>query len=103
MTQNIDATRTILRAFSGSFMSATISLLLYRLTLSIIETFANKPLTTDNQTALNIAAAVRTLVMGLSALATFVFAFAALGLFLLALQTLVRKLFAKKGEESVEN
>ncbi|MCH8476256.1 MAG: DUF3082 domain-containing protein [Opitutales bacterium] len=93
MTQTPDDTRTILRGFTGSFTSATISLLLYRLTLSIVQTFAEKPLATDNQTALNIAAAVRTLVMGLSALATFVFGFAALGLFLLSLQILGKKLF----------
>lgn len=67
-----------------------------------MQTFAEKPLATDNQTALNIAAAVRTLVMGLSTLATFVFGFAALGLFLLSLQMLGRKLLAGD-KESVES
>jgi hypothetical protein len=99
MTQELDNTSKILRSFSGSFVSATISVLLYRLTLSIVQTFAEKPLQTDNTTALNIAAAVRTLVMGLSALATFVFAFSALGLFLFALQTLVQQLFGKNASE----
>ncbi|WP_017659289.1 DUF3082 domain-containing protein [Baaleninema simplex] len=89
----MDDTTKILRSFSGSLISATIALLLYRLTNSIVQTFADKPLHTDNTTALNIASAVRTLVMGLSALATFIFAFSALGLLLFGLQTLIQKVF----------
>ncbi|MBP0001163.1 MAG: DUF3082 domain-containing protein [Cyanobacteria bacterium SID2] len=89
----MDNKTTILRSFSGSFISGSIALLLYRLTTSIVHSFADKPLQTDNVTALNISAAVRTLVMGLSFLATFIFAFSALGLFLLAVQTLVQQIF----------
>jgi hypothetical protein len=46
-------------------------------------------------TAINIAGAVRTLVMGIVALGAGVFAFASLGLMLLALQLLIQK-FVKK-------
>jgi hypothetical protein len=46
-------------------------------------------------TAVNIGAAVRTLVMGLVALGAGVFAFASLGLMLLAVQLLIQKLLKK--------
>jgi hypothetical protein len=46
-------------------------------------------------TAINIAGAVRTLVMGIVALGAGVFGFASLGLMLLALQLLIQKLVKK--------
>ncbi|MCT7989129.1 DUF3082 domain-containing protein [Laspinema olomoucense] len=58
---------------------------------AIASTFANKPIHSDNPIAVNISAAVRTLVTGVSTLATFIFAFAALGLFCLGLQLLFQK------------
>jgi hypothetical protein len=69
-----------------------IAAILYRLTLSIIETFANKPLPSGNYVAVNIAVAVRTLVMGMSAMATGIFAIATLGLVALGIQLLVQQL-----------
>ena len=75
---------------AGGFAAA-----LYALTLSIAQTFANKPIHSDNLTVINIGAAVRTLVMGIVALGGGVFAFAAVGLMLLALQLLIQG-FVKK-------
>jgi hypothetical protein len=84
-----------LRCFSGAFVSGTLSLLAYRLMSSIAQTFADKPISSNNPAAVNIAAAVRTLVIGIVALGAGIFGIAALGLALLGLQLLVQKLFRK--------
>lgn len=86
---------TVLRCVTGSLMAGGFAAALYALTLSIAQTFANKPIHSDNVTATNIAAAVRTLVMGIVALGGGVFAFAAVGLMALALQLLIQS-FVKK-------
>lgn len=83
---------TPLRCFTGAMIAGGIAAVLYQLTLSIIETFANKPLPSGNYIAVNIAVAVRTLVMGMSAMATGIFAIAALGLLALGVQLLVQQL-----------
>lgn len=80
------------RCFLGSAVAGTLSLLAYRLTSTIALTFANKPLTTDNATAQNIGAAVRTLVVGIVALGAGIFGIAALGLGALGLQLIFKKL-----------
>ncbi|MBE9182174.1 DUF3082 domain-containing protein [Oculatella sp. LEGE 06141] len=76
--QQVPPTR--LRCFTGALISGVIAFVLYLLTQSIVHTFADKPLPTSNITAINIAVAVRTLVMGMSTLATAIFGIAALGL-----------------------
>lgn len=86
---------TVLRCVTGSLISGAFAAALYALTLSIAQTFANKPMQSDNTTVVNIAAAVRTLVMGIVALGAGVFAFASVGLMLLALQLLIQKLLKK--------
>jgi hypothetical protein len=78
------STPTPLRCITGALISGGIATLLYRLTLSIMETFANKP-PSGNYIAVNIAVAVRTLVMG-------IFAIAAVGLVALGIQLLVQRL-----------
>jgi hypothetical protein len=82
----------ILKCFSGSFVAGTIALLAYRLTLSIAATFAAKPIISDNPAVMNIASAVRTLVVGMVALGSGVFGLAALGLFLLGFQLIFQRL-----------
>lgn len=82
----------ILKCFSGSFVAGIIALLAYRLTISIATTFANKPIVSDNPTVMNLASAVRTLVVGMVALGSGVFGLAALGLFLLGIQLTVQRL-----------
>ncbi|MEG4326863.1 DUF3082 domain-containing protein [Microcoleus sp. herbarium5] len=86
---------TILRCVMGSLIAGGFAAALYALTLSIVQTFANSPIHSDNVTAINIGAAVRTLVMGIVALGAGVFAFASLGLMLLAVQLLIQKLLKK--------
>ena len=75
-----------LRCFSGSLMAGGIGFACYKLMLSIAQTFAAKPIHSDNITVINITAAVRTLVVGVVALGAGVFALAAFGLFALGLQ-----------------
>jgi len=85
-------TAKILKCFSGSFMAGTIALLAYRLMVGIAITFAAKPILSDNPATMNIAAAVRTLVVGMVALGAGVFGMAALGLFLLGIQLFWQRL-----------
>lgn len=80
---------TPLQCLIGSLTAGGFAVPLYLLTTSIAATFAEKPLPSTNQTALNIAVAVRTLVVGLATLATAIFAIAAIGLLALALQTAI--------------
>jgi hypothetical protein len=89
----IDATTTPptpLRCFTGALISGGIGTLLYFLTQSIIQSFANKPLPTGSATATNIAVAVRTLVVGMSTLGTAIFGITALGLIALGIQLLAQ-------------
>lgn len=84
---------TPLRCFTGAAIAAGLAVALYSLTLSIVQSFANTPLPAgNNYIATNIAIAVRTLVMGVSVLATGVFAIAALGLVALGIQLVVQQL-----------
>lgn len=85
-----------LQCVSGSLVAGALAFALYRLTRAIAQTFAANPLQSHNPTAVNISVAVRTLVTGMSTLATAVFGFAALGLMALAIQILwQRRLFKR--------
>lgn len=80
------------QCLSASLISGAFAIALYFLTSSIAQAFANKPLPSSNVTALNIAVAVRTLVVGLSTLATAIFGIVAVGLVALAIQTIIQQL-----------
>ena len=77
-------------AFGGALTAAGFSVLAYRLLLSVAASFANKPITSTNPIAVNISAAVRTLVTGMVALGAGVFGVAALGLAALGIQLLLK-------------
>jgi Protein of unknown function (DUF3082) len=81
---------TPIRCFLGAFISSVLAYFLYYLTSAIITTFSTKPVTGDSQLAFRIATAVRTLVMGLSSLATFIFVFVTFGLILLGIQLMIQ-------------
>jgi hypothetical protein len=83
-----------LQCVTGSMVASALAILLYRLTSAIAGSFAAHPLSISNQTAVSISVAVRTLVVGMSTLATAIFAFAALGLLGLAIQLLWQRIFA---------
>lgn len=83
---------TPLRCFTGALIAGGLAFALYRLTQSVVATFADKPLPSGNYIATNIAVAVRTLVMGMMALGTGIFGIAALGLVALGIQLVVQQL-----------
>ena len=87
---------TPLRCLSGALIAGGIAIALYYLTASIAQTFAAKPIHSINPTVINIASAVRTLVVGMSALATGIFGLVALGLVALAVQLLLQQLTEKR-------
>ncbi|NJL46219.1 MAG: DUF3082 domain-containing protein [Leptolyngbyaceae cyanobacterium SM2_5_2] len=94
-TEAIASLGKILKCFSGAGLAATIALLAYRLMGAIAATFEAKPLISDNLAVVNIASAVRTLVVGMVALGAGVFGMAGLGLFLLGLQLAVQRMTQK--------
>ncbi|MGH2415634.1 MAG: DUF3082 domain-containing protein, partial [Microcystaceae cyanobacterium] len=77
---------TPLRCLLGSVISGAFAIALYSLTHSIAQTFAAKPVTSNNEIVIRIATAVRTLVVVMTALGTFIFGLVAVGLILLAIQ-----------------
>ena len=83
---------TPLRCFVSSLISGTMAYGAYSLLHSITQTYATKAITSTNPLVINITTAVRTLVMGIVALATGVFALATVGLFLLGIQLAIQKL-----------
>lgn len=84
------------RCLSGALIAGTIATALYFLTASIAQTFASKPVHSTNPTVVNIASAVRTLVVGMSALGTGIFGLVAVGLVALTIQIFVQRLMPKK-------
>jgi Protein of unknown function (DUF3082) len=89
---------TPLRSLTGALMAAAMGLLLYRLTTSIIKSFADHPTVSHNTIVVNLSAAIRTLVVGLATMATGIFAFVTLGLIALAIQAVVQSLQSPKIE-----
>lgn len=79
------------QCFGGSGVAASITVVLYKMTSAIALSFASKVIHTDNVTTQRISAAVRTLVVGLSALGTGIFGLAALGLLGLGIQLLLSR------------
>jgi hypothetical protein len=80
------------RCLSGALIAGGMAIALYSLTVSIAHNFAAKPLHSVNPLVMNIGAAVRTLVVGVSMLATCVFGLVAIGLVALGVQVLVQQL-----------
>ncbi|MBV9387837.1 MAG: DUF3082 domain-containing protein [Chroococcidiopsidaceae cyanobacterium CP_BM_ER_R8_30] len=83
------------RCLSGALIAGGIATALYFLTASIAQTFAAKPVHSTNPAVVNIASAVRTLVVGMSALGTGIFGLVAFGLVALAIQIFVQRLIKK--------
>ncbi|MCA1990859.1 MAG: DUF3082 domain-containing protein [Coleofasciculus sp. S288] len=89
-----------LRCFSGALISGGFAIALYFLTSSIAQTYADKPIASTNQTAIQIAIAVRTLVVGLATLATTVFGVIAFGLVIVTIYVLVQQLKNRNASSS---
>ena len=89
---------TPLRCLTGSSISGALAVAAYFLTVSIAQTYANQPINFNNPIAINIAVTVRTLVVGITALATGIFGMVTVGLFALAI-----KLVIEKGKQKVNS
>jgi hypothetical protein len=89
-------TTSPLRCIIGALISGALTYGLYSLMIGIVTTYANKPIASNSQLAANIASAVRTLVIGVTALGTGVFGIVTIGLLALSVQLIVQKQTGKK-------
>ena len=100
ITQKADAQAQVqsspLRCVTGAMMSGGLAYASYSLMIAIATSFATKPIHSDNPIVVNISSAVRTLVVGVIALATAVFAIVTIGLLALGVQLLVQQLTKQK-------
>jgi hypothetical protein len=80
-----------LKCLTGALIAGTMSIALYTMTSKIATTFATKPMVQKTNMAVNIATAVRTLVVGSTALGTAIFGIIAIGLIGLAIQVAFSK------------
>ncbi|MBW4528236.1 MAG: DUF3082 domain-containing protein [Phormidium tanganyikae FI6-MK23] len=80
-----------LRCFIGAILAGLLAYALYNMTSAIGLSFATKPISTDSFTVRRISSAVRTLVIGMSAMGTGIFGLATFGLAGLGIQLLFRK------------
>ncbi len=87
---------TPLRCIVGSVISGGLATAMFMLTVSIAQTFAAKPIPSGNQLAINIAVAVRTLVVGMSTMGTAIFGVASLGLLALAVQLVIKQMMVSR-------
>ena len=95
-----DENVTPLRCLFGSAISGGIAYILYLLLNSIALTYAVKTVTSTNPVVINLAAAVRTMVIGIVALAVGVVGLVSVGLLLLGIQITVqslKRIIAKTG------
>ncbi|SRR5579883_1650254 len=85
-----------LRSLIGSLISGGLGYLAYSLMIAIATSFATKPIHSDSVVVINIASAVRTLVVGVVALASGVFGIVAVGLLALTVQLFFQQLRKQK-------
>ena len=94
MTQTTPPEATLpspLKCLTGALIAGTMSLGMYAMTSRIATTFATKPMVQKTNMAVNIATAVRTLVVGSTALGAAVSGIIAIGLIGLAIQVAFSK------------
>jgi Protein of unknown function (DUF3082) len=94
MTQTTPPERSLpspLSCLTGALIAGTMSIGLYTMTSKIATTFATNPMIQKTNMANNIAAAVRTLVVGSTALGAAVFGIISVGLVGLAIQVVFSK------------
>lgn len=80
-----------LRCFIGAIVAGVMAYGLYNMTSAIGLSFATKPIVADSLVVQRISSAVRTLVLGMSAMGTGIFGLATFGLAGLGIQLLLRK------------
>jgi hypothetical protein len=82
---------TPLRCLTGSSISGLLAIAAYKLMMAIAQTYATKPINFSNPIAVNIASAVRTLIVGVTALAASILAMVTLGLCALAIKLIFQQ------------
>lgn len=79
------------RYLTGAAISSAFAVAFYLMTSSIAHTFADKPVTSTNPVVVNISVAVRTLVVGITALGTGIFGLVGVGLVAYTIQLMVQR------------
>ncbi|MDY7005965.1 MAG: DUF3082 domain-containing protein [Cyanobacteriota bacterium] len=85
-----------LQCLASAIIAGGLATLAYMLMKSISETFASKPIISDNVFVVNISTAVRALVVGVTALAACMCAMVTLGLVALAIQIIIQRFTNKE-------
>lgn len=80
---------TPIRCFTGASISAGLAVVAYLLTKSVILTYTTIPIKFNNQMAMTIASTVRTLIMGITTMATFLFVMVTVGLGALGIKLII--------------
>jgi len=86
----LDKPITPARCFTGGTISGLLAIAAYLLTKSVVQTYAEIPINFNNPMANRIAATVRTLIMGITTMATFVFVMVTVGLVALGIQIIIK-------------
>ncbi len=86
---------TPMRCFTGSSISGGLAFGAYLLAKSVVQTYANMPIEFDNPLATSIASTIRTLIMGITIMATFLFLMVTIGLIALGIKLILT------GEEQI--
>lgn len=89
-----------LRSLSATLIAGGCAIAFYFLTSSIAQSFASKAITSTNTTAIRISIAIRTLVVGLSTLATTLFSFIACGLLVVTIYASIQQIKNRKASPS---
>lgn len=79
------------RYLSGAAISGIFAVAMYFMFSAVAETFANTPVTSTNPVVVNISIAVRTLVVGMTALGTGIFGLVGVGLVAYTVQIIVQR------------
>ncbi|MGI0481183.1 DUF3082 domain-containing protein [Geminocystis sp. CENA526] len=80
---------TPFRCFTGASISGGLAVGAYLLTKSVISTYSTMPIKFNNQMAMSIASTVRTLIMGITTMATFLFLMVTVGLIALGIKLII--------------
>ena len=80
------------RYLTGAVIAGAFAVAFYLMTSSIAQTFADKPVTSTNPVVVNISIAVRTLVVGMTALGTGIFGLVGVGLVAYTIQLVVKRM-----------